>query len=528
MHRAGLSILVLTLAFGAMPAGSDAISSFGVQREWDREPVGLDFDEIWFYDEHRSKQIPDIDLNWVAVAFDVSSLAPAPGSFEPEADSAAKLLDRAEEIVQGHDEIMDVYYDENLAGDGCFFRLREGLREGAVKDLIRSLYARESIAYAHPTLSLRGKTFAYFNGFRMKWKTSVDDASRKHLMEQAHVSVEHPGEIYRVDVLDVPFFKAINLLAEDVRVLDVVPIFVPLEPSIRAELSVPLEGCQIGDRIPFSFRVDFSDRIRIDPSSLVNINLRPRGLQKELFDLKFDPYDYVKAASRSPFVLTGWMKIYSPGEFVIPPVEIHYGCIPCSDDRVRSIKTDEIHLKVASLVPSKGKSAKLAVPMDNVSPVLTTETLRMRAGKHLRQAVVCFVLAALLLGWSARQWASLRRESRGESAERREDVLAERLRVFLNRAPEGPHWLYAGDAGKLLREYLDARYVLGRDPRQASGAVFLEAVREHVPHEVVSRLGPLLDEIDRMIALETAEYSDLERWTEDILEIVSLAQSDRP
>ena len=358
------------LAFGAWPSGGEAVSIFGVQRRPGEAPGAIDFDDIWFYEEDRSRQIPDINLKWIAAAFDESTLVRDPGSFEPAWDPKAVLLERAREIAREHEQIVDVYYDENLAEDACFFNLRDGLGEGAVKDLIRALQTTESIAYVHPTLILQGKTVAYFNAFQMNWKTSVDDASRKALMEQAHVSVEHPGEVYRVDVLAIPFFKAINLLAEDVRVLDVTPTFVTLAPTIRVGLSVPLEGCQIGDRIPFALRVDFSDRIRIDPSSLVNINLRPGQIQKELFDLKFDPYDYVQAVSQSPFVLTGWMKIYSPGEFVIPAVEIRYECIPCSDDRVRSIKTEAVPLKVASIVPSKLESPGLAVPMDNVKPVL--------------------------------------------------------------------------------------------------------------------------------------------------------------
>ena len=35
------------------------------------------------------------------------------------------------------------------------------------------------------------------------------------------------------------------------------------------------------------------------------------------------------------------------------------------------------------------------------------------------------------------------------------------------------HWVYAGDAGKLLREYLAARYGLDLDPDRGTGEVFL-------------------------------------------------------
>ncbi len=519
-------MLVVILACGAVPQEGYGISNFGVQRESGREPAEIDFDDIWFYEEDRTRYIPEIDSNWLAVAINQTGRAPDVDSFETEAAPGVMPTEMAEEIVKDHEEVVDFHCDENLAEDGCFLRLREGMSRSEIQLLIRALCARDAVAYVHPTLTLRGRAFAYFNAFQMHWKRSVNEESRKGLMEQAHVRVEHPGEIYRVDVLAIPFFRALNLLAEDVRVQGVSPLFVPLEPSIRAELSLPLEGCQIGDRIPFVLRVDFSDRVRVDPGSLVNVDLRPGGLQKELFDLKFDPYDYVKAASKSPFMLTGWMKIYSPGEFVIPAVQIRYTCIPCSDDRVRSVETDAVHVKVASILPSKGKGAKLAVPMDDVTPSLQTETLRGQARKLRWQALVLFALAVALLFWSARQWAAMKRERRGQMVEKREDMLAERLRDFLARPPEGPHWVYAGDAGRSLREYLDAKYGLGRDPRQASGAVFLEAIREQVPKGVASRLGPLLDEIDRMIALEISDYPDLDRWGRDVLDLVRRTQSN--
>jgi hypothetical protein len=510
---------------GALPAGTAAISDFGLRRDVGGELAGIDFDDIWFYDEDRSKQIPDINLEWVAVALNAGALDAAPLAFESDAESKDRVLKRAKETVGAYDAIVDVLYDLNLAEDGCFFRLRDGLSETEVKELIRGLDQEEWVAYTHPTLIVQAKTVAYFNAFRMEWKTGVQDSSKQDLMAQAHVFFEPAKDIYRVNVPAMPFFKAINLLAEDIRVMNVVPYWVPLEPSIRVDLSVPLQGAQIGDRIPFSFRIEFSDRIRIDPSSLVNINLRPGHIQKELFELKFDPYDYVKAASQSPLTLTGWMKIYSPGEFVIPAVEIHYECTTCSGDPVRSIKTGEIPLKIGSLVPSKRGKAKLAVPVDNVNPVLPTESLRDQARKALWQAVGSFVIAAALLGWLGRKWVAGKRERRGVLEEKREDVLAERLRAYLTQVPSSPHWEVAGQAGRQLREYVVTKYGLDRNPRQGSGEVFFEAVQGRIPGGLASPLRSLLREIDGMIALETAEYPELERWKKDILDLVSLAQS---
>lgn len=521
-----LVILATVVSAGAgWPSRTEAISHFGAQRESGREPAEIDFDDIWFYDEERSKRIPDIHPQWIAAAFDPDALGPPAAAFEPARKPGSLLQDRAGEIVRKYEPISEVLYDPNLAEDACFFRLREGLSRTDLKNLIRALGREGSIAYAHPVLTIGQETVAYFNAFRMKWKTTVDESSRQSLREQAHVYYEHAHDIYRVDVMAIPFFEAINLLAEDVRVQEVTPVFVPLEPTIRVRLSVPLQGCKVGDRIPFTLRIEYAERIRIDPSSLVNINLRPEGIQKELFDLKFEPYDYVKASSESPVTLEGWMRLYSPGEFVLPAVEIHYECATCSGERVRSIRTEAIPLQVASLVPAKAQKPDLVIPMDEVVPLLPTESLRERSRRLLWQAIACFLLAAALLtGW-ARMGPAARRARQGAGPERREDILAEKLRDHLSESPAGPHWMYAGDAGRLLRAYLVEKYGLERDAGEGSGEVFYADVRDRMPDRVASRVRPLLEEIDRMIAMETDDYPELARWKSDILACLELAQS---
>lgn len=528
LRRAGWTILAAILACVILPAGGGAVSRFSVERESGRTPAAIDFDDIWFTDQDRSKRIPDLSPEWLVAVFDPRNMdAPSP-LFAGDAAPGQVFVKRGREIAERHGEIADVHYDPNLAEDAFFFSLREGLRETVLRGLIRGLNDEDSIAYTHPALRIDGKAVAYFNAFRMNWKTGVEDAAKERLMAQAHVFFDPVEAIYRVDVLSIPFFKAINLLAEDIRVSEVTPYLVPLETSIRVDLSVPLKGCQLGDRIPFSLRIDFSDRVRLDPSSLVNINLRPEGIQRELYDLTFEPYDYVKASSRSPVTLAGWMRIYSPGEFVLPVVEIHYECPTCSGERVRSIRTRPIPIRVASLVPARAGKAELVVPMDEVRPDLPTEELRRESGKALRQGLGCLVLAAALLGvWGRRRHAA-KKERQGELAERREDVLAERLRAYLTPAPTGAHWVYAGDAGRLLREYLGAKFGLAGNARQGTGEVFFEGAKGHLPRMVAARLWPLLKEIDRMIAVEAVEYPELERWKSDTLGLLDLAQSVEP
>ena len=89
-----------------------------------------------------------------------------------------------------------------------------------------------------------------------------------------------------------------------------------IQPSIRGDLTVSLAGGNLGDRIPFSLRIEFSPRVAIEPSSLARIHLRPLNIQKELFDVTFTPYDYTKAILRSPILITGEIRFYAPGDYI--------------------------------------------------------------------------------------------------------------------------------------------------------------------------------------------------------------------
>ncbi|MDM8517659.1 hypothetical protein QUF76_15790 [Desulfobacterales bacterium HSG16] len=91
---------------------------------------------------------------------------------------------------------------------------------------------------------------------------------------------------------------------------------------IMAKFSLSANGGNIGDKIPFLLQIDFVDTFRIDPSSISDINLKPDSIQKELFDIIFASYDPFEIVSKSPVIIKGWMKIYSPGEFVIPSIYI--------------------------------------------------------------------------------------------------------------------------------------------------------------------------------------------------------------
>ena len=300
-------------------------------------------------------------MRWLTVVFDPRYNS-SDNDFETTYDSF--IQEKAKALISSHDRLLDFFYDRNLAEDACFFTLRDGLKLEDIRQLINQLNQDEAIEYVHPTVVLDNKTFAFFNVLQLEWKTSTDKPQREALLSEAHVVFDEKENSYAVDVLSIPFFKALNLLAEDIRVLRVSPYLAEIKPSLKAQLSFFMSGANIGDSVPFTLTIIFSDRVSIDPSSLAMINLRPSNLQKELFDCTFDPYDYAKAVTKSPIVITGRIKIYAPGEFTIPSVPISYSCPSCSGSTVRSIETKPVLFKISSIIPAAQSENRLIVPAD--------------------------------------------------------------------------------------------------------------------------------------------------------------------
>jgi len=504
------SVAVLLLFLSSMfPTESHAVSQFGTGMREKKIPAALNLDDIWFYERDMAKIIPEIDFTWVTVVLRSSERA-----------DSSSILEKAQAIKIKHNEIIDIFYDSNLAEDACFFKLREGIKRDVLQYLLRDLNNDKVVDYTHPVIKIRDKSYAFFNVFAMKWKTGADRGQRENLLKQVHASFDEKGNIYRVNIFEMPFFKALNLLAEDVTIFEITPYLVELKPSIRTSLNLALHGCNIGDKVPFSFTVEFSDRISIDPSSLANINLKPDGIQKELFEVQFDPYDYVKAASKSPVHITGWMKFYTPGEFTIPAIKVKYACPSCSGGEVRLIETDPVHFKVSSIVPSLQTENKLIIPMDNINPDYHIEAFHREATKRLVTSLVSFFIALMCLGWFIATVYAIKRQRERLGEKKREDILKEKLKLFLGTEPSGPHWIYIGEGGTMLREYLTARYQVSQDPLGGSGEVFFEAIRLKIPEPYAQRIHAVLKEIDNCVALELDRYPDLERLKTDMIEII--------
>jgi len=487
--------------------------------------AAFSFDSVWFYRDG-TRVVPEISKRWLTVVFDARYISNA-NEFASTSDANDSFVQRkARAIIKSHDRLIDYLYDPNITENACFFRMRNGLKLEDVRSLINQLSQDGTVKYVHPALVLNNKTFAFFNVFEMEWKTGTPEAERKSLLRASHVVPDENDKKdnrYIVDVTATPFFRALNLLAEDIRVLRATPYLVEIRPSVSTKLSLFMSGGNIGDSIPFTLTITFSDRVSIDPSSISTLNLRPPELQKELFDCTFDPYDYAKAVTRSPIVITGRLRFYAPGEFTIPPVKISYSCPSCSNsanNTVRSIATEPVLFKVSSIIPTAKSENRLIVPTDPVSPDFRLAALTQQSLRYLWLAIICFAGLVLCAVWLL----LLRRKAtteRDRLKERKKDArLAEELRTLLNVTPMAPHWSYLGEVGALLREYLVVLYGIDLKYKGGSGKQFMETIAGYVPGECVDSLSSIFTAIDNSVALESEHYRNIDQLQQEILKVV--------
>jgi hypothetical protein len=486
------------------------------------------FDSIWFYREG-TRVVPEISKNWLSVVFDPryisngNDLEPASGSND------GFIQKKAKAIIKSNKLLSEYLYDPNLAENACFFRMRDGLKVEDVRRLINQLSQDGTIKYVHPTLVLDNKTFAFFNAFQMEWKTGADTAQRESLLRAAHAVVDETdakGNRYIVDVRATPFFRAINLLAEDIKVLRVTPYLVEIKPSISTKLSLFMSGGNIGDSIPFTLTINFSDRVNIDPSSIATLNLRPPEIQKELFDCTFDPYDYAKAVTKSPITITGQVIFFAPGEFTIPAVTISYSCPSCSNSAVRSIATEPVLFKVSSIIPKDKSKYRLIVPTDPVVPDSRLAALQQQSQRYRWLAIICFAGLVPCAAWLLLLLFKVTAERNQLMERKKNHLLAEQLRTLLHSTPTAPHWSYLGEIGALLREYMVAIHGIDLKYRGGSGKQFMETIRAQIPPESLSSLSSIFIAIDNSVAQESEHYPELDQLQGEILKIVdSTAQN---
>ncbi len=511
--------LGLWLIFSLFKTSVHATTRFSINDSPKSLPAAFDFNHIWYYDTDLSKIIPDINPEWIAVVF--RTMQDDSGSVTPASLDENFIKYQADGLMTQHNELVDYLYDPTLAQDACFFMLRPDVKTDMLPSLIHRINEHEAVSYAHPTFTFNGQSYAFFNAFTLQWKTGVTETRKAAVLRQVPVFFDDADQVFRVNVWKQPFFEVFCLIAEDIHVARAEPYLVEIQPSIRGRLIIPMPGGNLGDPILFMLRIEFSTRVSIDPSSLAAINLRPETIQKELFDIVFDPYDYTKAVSASPIVITGKMKLYAPGDFQIPSVQIKYHCPKCSPPQDRSFATTPVMVRIASMVPASWQESNLIVPQEPLSINLPIAQTRRASVKHLALAGFYFVLAAAALIWCFFRMRSLNKEKESLGRKQRYGALTRKLQTLIQHTPDHELVKSLGNINALFREYLIMRFNIPGAPAGGTGAVFWNRIKNHLPLEMGMTIKDILAAMDHAAAHEVMDATAGALIRQNMLEILN-------
>jgi hypothetical protein len=120
-------------------------------------------------------------------------------------------------------------------------------------------------------------------------------------------------------------------------------------------------------------------------------------------------------------------------------------------------------VRIASILPSEGSQNKLIVPETPLEPPDLERPSRAAARRSLLEALGFLVAALAAVAWVAFGAVRSRRAALA-AAERKDEVLAAKLRSLLAAGPDKAHWLFVEEATALFRQFLRERYGDGRGP----------------------------------------------------------------
>ena len=446
-------------------------------------------DSVWFYSETGERIVPEVNYAWLVVRFrEDTAGAGGSGGEPPPAIAAFNTLFRERIVDFVYDPLLDPYLGMYRLGDPGNSRL-----------LAAEMAEAEGVRYLRPAYTIGGVNFALLDEIGVHWKTLAGEEKKKALLAQVgalSVTEEAAGKSrIRLDPCRIAVWQAANLLAEDLQVVSAWPVLAKIEPPVRAALAVGINGATVGASIPFSLEIAFSPRVRIEPSTIANLNLRPRELARNLFKVAFDrPLSSVEAGT-SPIRLQGELTLYGPGEFTLPEVPVYYREAQTEGREVKTIRTAAIPIRIASRIPETPGDYRLKVA--EAAAVAEPEGANLRGSRGLALALAAGG-AALLLACLAGIWrlaafgAERLSTPDAEVGGKAEEIFRRSL------AATGAGFAGAGLAvlGRAFRSWLGEICALPADALGGGAEVFFGRVRDCLPPESRADVYQLLELIE--------------------------------
>jgi hypothetical protein len=449
-------------------------------------------DDPWFLDEKGQRIIPEVSREWLAVDFGVAS----------DRSDMADMPDFNQRYAELFDHRLEV---PDTAGDRVLYRVRQGLPSGAFDALVNRLREDPSVRFVQPVWHIDGQLHAPPEQIEVTWKTVTSPQERQQLLDTAGAAertVAGPPdtELVRIDPCRRAPWQAAVLLAQDLRVISAIPRLPAIEPPAAVRFEVQTPGALTGTPIPFRLEIRFSDGIRIESATLANLNLKPDGIFRNLYEVNFDQPLSGIDLSRSPITATGHLLLYAPGETVIPAVPVYYTDSRSDDDEgnIRTVSTRAIPLRIAALVPETPGDHRLLVAPPPAPAPLTLAGLAGRRKTAGLMTIAGLILLTTTIGgglWLNRD--TVPKDGTPEDLRRQQRL--EDLAARIRQDPAAMGMEECAAFGAALKEYLGEAAGLPPETRGGGHAFFLQKLENRLPEADLARAAILLREIDHLL-----------------------------
>jgi len=462
-------------------------------------------DDVWFYGENGQRVVPAINHEWLVIR--LAEEAGGADRFSPSgSERRAPSFDSFNKQYAYY--FSHYLHEASLAPAMAAYRLRRDMSKEAFNTLMTRLRQDPEVMYVHPSWKIRDKLYAPLERIDLTWKPAADMRERDALLQAVGAYADEDTAMSRQHQVSIApcrksVWQAANLLADDINVMQARPVLMPLVPPVGVRFDLALNGATPGTAIPFTFEIRFTERVKIESSTIANLNLKPGGIFRNLYDIHYDEPLSAIDVNRSPIRITGYIKIYATGEYSIPGIPVYYTDSDAPQSKVQLIKTSEIPVRIAAMIPEQQSGFELqAGDPDPLPAVEATGTGKAKA--HSAYLIVTgVILIGLVSGLSFFFWRNRRLQvtkSENNTLGRYHD----KILAAANAARQHPGFPEFSAIGNALKHYLAEFADLGPDQRGGSHISFYRRIESALPPESRTTAAALLADIDAIIARGTA------------------------
>jgi hypothetical protein len=490
-------------------------------------------EDVWFYGKNGQRIVPEPNLEWLVVRLmagtrqidtfpteAVDDLSPngadsvaepptdifPPGTSDTYSMGVGNIqLPSFESFNQQYGEYFSHFLHEpDLAPFMAAYRLHRDMPAEVFQALMDRLQQDPRVMYAHPAWKIAHQLYAPLERIEITWKTAAGIRQRQALL-QAVGAVEaddvSPSNHQKVtiDPCRQSVWQSANLLAEDIRVAQAWPALMPLVPPVSVRFELAINGAMPGTAIPFTFELRFTDQVKIESSTIANLNLKPAGIFHNLYDIHYDVPLSAVDLNRSPIRITGQMKIYATGEYSIPGIPVYYTDSHAPESRVQLIKTAERPVRIAAMIPETQEGFDLQTGEPGPMPVM--DLIATTGAKRRYALLMLFGLA--LIGLAGAAAAILWRSRRQQAVQPQNNALPRRHAAAIAAVQivqQHPGLTELAVLGIALKNYLAEFVGLDEDKRGGSHAAFLRRIEAGLPDTCRSSAAEVLSIIDHVLA----------------------------